>query len=266
MSDVSLTELGKDAVHIWFAFPKDIQTPALLQRYHQLLNHEEAVQQKRFHFERHRHAYLVTRALVRTTLSRYARVRPQDWVFEKNQYGRPEIARNHENVPPIHFNLSHTDGLIVCAVTHEREIGVDVEDIKRGGGLIDIADRYFSPHEVAELHTVPAANQESRFFDYWTLKESYIKARGMGLSIPLGDFSFHIGDHQEISISIAPGQQDPPERWLFAHWFSPPQFKIALSLERLRDTKVDVVLRQVVPMAHDQPIDCTLLRSNFLPT
>jgi len=259
----SAISLPPGVVHVWLAYPSEIKEPMLLQRYHRLLNPEESAQQKRFHFERHRHAYLITRALVRTTLSRYAGVAPAEWVFEKNQYGRPHISACHAGLPPIHFNLSHTDGLIVCAVVLGREIGIDVEDITRGGELVKIADRFFSPSEVAELHTVPEATQESRFFDYWTLKESYIKARGMGLSIPLGDFSFHIGDDRRIGISIAPNQQDPPERWLFRHWSLDPNFKLALTVER-KDAPIDVVaLRKVVPQLHEAPVSANLLRTNF---
>ena len=94
----------------------------------------------------------------------------------------------------LRFNLSHTDGLVVCLVAVEREIGVDVEHTARAGSVgIEIAERFSSPSEVAELRSLPFADQRSRFFDYWTLKEAYIKARGLGLHLPLDQFSFHLG-------------------------------------------------------------------------
>ncbi len=253
--------LPNDEVHLWLVFPKEIRDPSLLAAYHRLMSPEETVKQKRFHFEKHRHQCLVTRATVRTVLSRYEDVAPADWVFEKNKYGRPHIAPFHR--VSLKFNLSHTDGLIVCAVVRDREMGVDVEDIKRGGDLIDVADRFFSPGEVHDLHQLPVSRHMDRFFDYWTLKESYIKARGMGLSIPLEQFSFHIGDGPEIRISIDPGQNDPPARWQFRQWSIGEQYKIALALERVTGTSFRVKLRKLTPMVLDAPFSCKELRNGF---
>ncbi len=251
--------LAPDQVHIWVTIPESITDPNLINAYHRLMNEKEAAKQRRFHFERHRHQYLVTRALIRTTLSRYAAVPPEGWQFVDNQYGRPEIDPIHKE--DIHFNLSHTDGLIVCAVVRGREIGVDVEDITRGGDLVAIADRFFSKQEVKDLHTVASEKQEDRFFDYWTLKESYIKARGMGLSIPLGEFSFHLSDsHDDISISIDPKQQDNPNRWLFRQWRFPDKHKIALCVEREPKPKIDISLKQVIPMNAIKPFPAIQFR------
>ncbi len=257
-------ELADDEVHVWLTFPEEIRAPSLLARYHALLNPEEAAQQKRYHFERHRHQYLLTRALCRTLLSRYDPSHgPAEWRFEKNEYGRPHIAPE-QNSANLRFNLSHTDGLIACAVVRGREVGVDCEDIKRGGDLISIADRYFSPSEVADLHTVPPARQEFRFFDYWTLKESYIKARGMGLSIPLDQFSFHIDeDAKDIGLTVDPRQNDPAERWQFRQWHFGDRFKVSLCLERRPGVSFKTALRQCAPFAVDEPFPCDDLRNGF---
>ncbi len=255
--------LPEDEVHLYFSVPEEITDPSLLQRYHQLLNPDEAAQQKRFHFERHRHQYLITRAMIRTTLSRYVpQIKPEQWEFEKNQYGRPQIAAVH-NAPPIHFNLSHTDGLIACGIVMDRELGVDVEDIGRGGGLINIADRFFSPSEVTDLHQLPPAMHTGRFFDYWTLKEAYIKARGMGLSIPLEDFSYHLSEnHTDISISIAPKQGDPSHRWQFRQWRMGARHKIALCLEKRTGVDFVVDLKKLEPYAGETPFSAKEFRAS----
>ncbi len=157
--------------------------------YRQLTTPDENERMARFVFERDRWQFLITRALVRTMLSRYATVAPADWRFITNEYGRPEVLDRPAGVADLRFNLSHTDGLIACAVTVGREVGVDVERITRAV-THDIPGRFFAPREVADLRALPEHDQPRVFFDYWTLKEAYIKARGMGLSLPLSDFAF----------------------------------------------------------------------------
>ena len=114
---------------------------------------------------------------------------PRTGDSSRNVHGRPEILDRPAGVPDLRFNLSHTDGLIACAVTIGREVGVDVEHVGRRL-THDIAGRFFAPREVADLKSLPVAEQPRVFFDYWTLKEAYIKARGFGLALPLGDFAF----------------------------------------------------------------------------
>ena len=170
---VPLLPLSRGEAHLWYVFPEELTDPGLLSVYQQLMCPEERSQQQRFRFTKGRHEYLVTRALVRTTLSRYVAVDPQAWRFEKTPYGKPTIAYP-KGIPPLSFNLSHTDRLIVCLVALDREVGVDVEDIERAGETVEVADRFFSPAEVATLRALPAQSQRRRFFEYWTLKEAYI--------------------------------------------------------------------------------------------
>src|SRR5262249_34435137 len=146
-------------------------------------------QRDRFHFPSGRRDYLVTRALVRLALSRYAAVPPERWRFTKGRYGRPEIAEPLIT-PRLRFNVSHTVGMVACLITVERDVGVDVETTARAGRPLEIADRYFSPAESRTLRRLPGAEQRDRFFEYWTLKESFIKAMGVGISMGLKTFSF----------------------------------------------------------------------------
>ena len=200
-------------IHLWLAFLDEIRDPRLLDEYRRLLSEEELEKQRRFHFERDRHRYLVTRAMVRTVLSRYAEVEARQWRFVANAYGRPSIAPEH--VHAIEFNVSHTGGLVVMGVARERAIGVDVELVRGSEVDIEIADRYFAPVEVAALRTLPRDRQQRRFFDYWTLKESYIKARGMGLSIPLDRFAFHFADAKRTRFTVDARIGDRAGRWRF---------------------------------------------------
>ncbi len=200
-------------VHLWYVLTAGLDDPSLLARYHELLDESEWVRHQRFLVERPRLEFLVARALARTTLSRYAAIAPDAWRFRTNAWGRPEIAAP-EGAPPLRFNLSHTDGLIACVVA-DRDAGVDVERLDRARDLIAIADRFFSPLETAALHALPAPSQHHRFFEYWTLKESYIKARGMGLALPLDGFSFLLAPPAAPRIEFADGFDDQPARWRF---------------------------------------------------
>ncbi|WP_051237677.1 4'-phosphopantetheinyl transferase family protein [Ottowia thiooxydans] len=226
--DTGPSALG-DRIDLWLAYYDEFaqEAPRLLD----LLNESERQQQARFHFADDRLRYLVTRAMVRTVLSRYADVNPADWTFDTNAYGRPEIASAHSAAKTLCFNLSHTRGLIVLGVCREFAMGVDVEQQERAAAL-EVAERFFSPTEAAELAALAPERQLSRFFDYWTLKESYIKARGMGLSIPLDRFSFDFPSRDTVRLSLDASLGDDARRWRFWQLNLPGNYKLAVCHER----------------------------------
>ena len=239
--------LSNRQVHVWHARPGDVHDASHVSGLLALLSEDERARHQRFWFDRDRHHFLVAHALVRTTLSRYADVRPETWTFETNRYGRPEIT-GPETSASLRFNLSHTTGLVVCAVVRDREIGVDVEDTRREDASLKIARRFFSPAEVADLEQVPTTRQRESFFDYWTLKEAYIKARGMGLAIPLRHFSFTLDEHQPIRIAFAPELDDDPARWQFAQLRPTDTHLVSVAVERDDDASdLDIVPRGIVP-------------------
>jgi 4'-phosphopantetheinyl transferase len=241
-------ELPLTEAHLWVARPDEIRDPALLLAYDSILTEDERQKVSRYRFEKDRHTSLVTRALVRTVLSRYADVAPGDWRFEVNEHGRPEVRDPEEN-RSLRFNLSHTNGLVVCLVSRSREVGVDVEDRTRRGELLNVADRFFSPFEVRALRALAPDEQMDRFFLYWTLKESYIKARGMGLAIPLSLFSFDVDSPKEgIRILIDPSLKDTPSRWQFSALSFGKRYAVAAGVERKDRGDVRVVVREVVPL------------------
>ncbi len=211
--------------------------------YRALLNEDERARHERFLFEPKRDEFLVTRALVRTTLSRYADVEPRAWTFRANAWGRPEIDAPAEQAR-LRFNVSNTFGMVALLVADDREVGCDVEDVDRKGATIAIADRFFSEREVQDLHQVPEAGQRARFFDYWTLKESYIKARGMGLAIPLGDFSFLLEKNRPITIAFAPALEDDPASWQFEQLRPDGRHVISVAIRRLGEPDLVVVARR----------------------
>jgi 4'-phosphopantetheinyl transferase len=202
----------------------------------------------------------MTRALVRTVLSRYAAVSPEDWVFSANAYGRPTIDNAAAREARLSFNVSHSDGLVVLGVTKDCALGVDVERVSSREIPMDIANHYFAPTEVAALAEVPPYRQQYRFFEYWTFKESYIKARGMGLSLPLDKFSFRFPNDDTVEIDIHPALNDA-SRWQFWQFEPAADYLLAVCAEQTGGPSRSVVLRQIVPMMRETELAPRLLRA-----
>jgi 4'-phosphopantetheinyl transferase len=239
--------LSHNIVEVWYTLTDSINDPALLSAYRRLMSADERLREKRFRFEKDRRTYVVTRALIRTVLSKYSSTEPCDWKFENNLYGRPELLRQ-SNAPPIRFNLSHTPGVVACAIALERDVGIDVEEITRKTETIELADRFFSPEEAATLRGLKREDRTERFFSYWTLKESYIKAIGTGLSTPLDSFSFHLKQGYPIRISFEPDIEDDPATWQFAQFRLTNHHIFAASVRRGREPDLSVELRRTVPL------------------
>lgn len=156
--------LPKGEIHVWMADPDEIQDDRLLVEYRRILTDDERRQELQIHFSKDRHPFLVTRALVRTVLSRYVAISPEQWRFAKNEHGRPELREEGSDNGEISFNVAHTDGLIVCAVARATVVGIDTENMQRAQELIDIADYCFSGEEMTALHNLPKENQTEYFF------------------------------------------------------------------------------------------------------
>jgi len=229
---VSIAEtlvFGRGIVDLWYWFYDGINDEELFAAHRVLITPDERQKHDSFHFERDRRLFLATRALLRTVLSNYADVAPADWRFATGKHGKPRIGAPRIT-PFIHFNVANTPGLVVCAVSVAHELlGVDAERINCEAEIGGLADRYFSPSEVRALRALPACEQPRRFLAFWTLKESYIKARGLGLTVPLDHFSFLIGD--VIDITFDARLADDATRWRFALLDAPPCHIIAIGVD-----------------------------------
>lgn len=246
--DMSKPSPAPDApdIDVWLTYYQMIDDPNVLGRMRALMDASEREQQQRFYFADDRLRYLVTRAMVRTVLSRYAKVAPAQWEFTRNAYGRPEIAPHHQ-VPGVCFNVSHTTGLIALAVSRGCAIGVDVENLAQRQPSMNIAQQFFAPLEVAELAALPEHRRLRRFFEYWTFKESYIKARSLGLALPLEKFSFHITDSRQVTLAIDQELGDDPARWHFWQCHPAADYLLALCAERVDATVPTVAMHTFIP-------------------
>ena len=200
-------------VDLWLYFYELTTDRALIAAQDALMNAEERRRCARYHFEKDRRMFAATRALQRCVLSEYAAVEPTAWEFGVAAHGRPHVSRPQQ---ALSFNLSNTHGLVACAVSRHAEVGVDVEDSTRAGEVLDTAESFFAPSETQALFSIPSSERRERFFAYWTLKESYMKARGLGLLLPLDQFAFDLPATGPIRIALDPRLKDDATRWQFA--------------------------------------------------
>jgi 4'-phosphopantetheinyl transferase len=234
-----------DTVVLWIARPGEAVHPDLIARYRALLLPDEAERAARFLFDRHRHEFLVTRALVRAALSEYRDVRPEAWRFVRNAYGRPAID------PPcgLQFNLSNTTSLVVCAVSSGRELGVDVEAVTRGPEILEVAATVFTDRERAELHDLDLSPAEDRALTLWTCKEAYMKARGLGMSLPPKQIDLHLDAGARPRIEVAPERVDG-RAWAL-RTMDIHGHRVALCVESTPPCDLALDVREVVPFASE---------------
>lgn len=192
----------------------------------EVLSDAERARAARFRFDADRASFVAAHALLRATLSAHAPVAPREWSFAENAFGKPSIDGPHA-VHGLAFNLTHTRGLVACAVCRGGDVGVDVEAVREDVDSLDIARRYFSERERAALEAAAAGDRPARFTEIWALKESYVKAIGHGLSHALDTFSFSL--EREGRIGFAPPPDDN-RAWRFALFAPAAQFRLAVAL------------------------------------
>ena len=203
--------MDKETLHLWCAYPDDLLDEEAARACFRILSDDERDRLQRFKFDRHRREYLATHALARTALSHHRPHPPATWRFAVNEYGKPAIDPSCG----LHFNLSNSLGLVVCLIAEGADVGIDVESEARAATIIEVAPTVFSPLEQAQLNALPEAAKPDRALRLWTLKEAYIKARGMGLALPLDKFSFAFPESGGIRLEIDPALHDQPDRWRF---------------------------------------------------
>jgi len=227
--------------HVWYASPESVRDSNTLARFIAMLSSEELQRYERFLFPKDSHTYLVSHALVRRVLSKYADIAPQDWRFMNTQHGRPEIA--NPGIPSIRFNLTHTAGLAACVITLDQECGIDAEKITKRHSPLDVARKMFSAAEYKHLKTLNGREQLKYFFSRWTLREAYVKAKGIGISFPTRKLTFSVENDDSISVSFHPDIADKNENWKFDLLRPTKQHITAIAISRNDQTEKNVITR-----------------------
>ncbi|MDZ4857897.1 MAG: 4'-phosphopantetheinyl transferase superfamily protein [Candidatus Hydrogenedentes bacterium] len=200
-------ELRAGDVHVW-KIPLN-QTPAVICALSRALASDERERAARFHFEKGRQQYIVSRGALRELLGGYLGESAAAIRFDYSPRGKPGLDTAHAS--DIAFNLTHSGALALAAFARGARVGVDIERMRDEFDSQRIADRFFTPEESAALRGADESERLLRFAEQWTRKESFIKARGEGLSFPLDAFSILL-EGEELALRIA---QSPVEagRW-----------------------------------------------------
>ena len=220
---------ASEGVYIWHVNLRARRLSAI-NKYSNILSSDERDRAARFKFPDHRDRYIIAHAALRSILAGYLEADPARLEFCRGPYGKPElVSATHRK--PLDFNLSHSHESALVAVTLGRQIGVDIEYIKRDFHWQEVAERFFAPGEIARLRALPEEQQQRGFFACWTRKEAYIKAKGGGLSIPLQDFEVSLAPGEPVSLVSCSTDPEEVTRWSLAEMDVGPEYAAAVAVE-----------------------------------
>lgn len=185
-------------VHVWRASLDRAQDE--VEAFRQLLSPDELRRAERFVFDEHRARFVAGRGCLRSILARYLAIAPADIGFDYGPQDKPRLAGRHATEPALHFNLAHSDGIGLFAVTGIGAIGVDLEQMRRDCPAEQIARHFFSDNEVERLGALAFQDRAAAFFQCWARKEAFIKAKGLGLSLPLDQFDVSLAPDEPASL------------------------------------------------------------------
>jgi 4'-phosphopantetheinyl transferase len=198
------------SVDLWVLRTADVSGAALLDACAALLGKEEHERRSRFVFEKHRHEYLATRVLCRVVLGGYLGLPAGGLRFRANEHGRPELD------PPgdLSFNLTNCLALVACVVCRGAIVGVDAEPLERADTILDVAESVFTDRERSALASVALVERRVRAVRLWTAKEAYMKARGLGMSLPPRSFEVDVTEMRTVLRAVE-AEHDDGRAWDF---------------------------------------------------
>ena len=248
--------LAPGCVHVWCVTGEDMDDPAVLRRGASDLTAPEVARAARFAKPEDRHRFIIGRWMLRHLLAAYSLAVPRKITFAINQHGRPELAGL--NRLRIHFNLSHTDGLVACAFTSGTEIGIDVERMRPSRFDMEVACNYFSVAACRDIIDASEGLQTERFFEYWVLMEACAKARGTGLVRPaVGYFVFENAGRSRIR--FLPSQANDPTAWNF--WLVEPAVEYRMAVAMAGEPSGPPIVRRLRPDGSYNTISRTVASS-----
>jgi len=229
--------LATHDVHLWISYERSPDAPAL-RTLRSLLQPAELERVDKGYSEEVRLRFLAARAMQRTVLARYGGVDPTALRFVTGEHGKPALAAEFAPLG-LHFNVTHTEGLVGIAVSRHRDVGFDAENLRERTTALKLARRYFTAEEARDLEALPLAEQPARFYSLWTLKESWMKATGRGIAAGLDNAAFSLDDkHGVVGLDFA--ASDSPD-WRFWQFAPTREHVLALALRApgaIRDVSV----------------------------
>ncbi len=224
-------EINAASIYIKYVSLSQVPDNEKLVHYNDFLSFDERVRMMQFRSQSDQIRFLITRALIRTLLSQCVDTHPKQWRFEPDQYGKPRVVTNDPFIHRLSFNISHTKGGVVAAIGLDRALGIDVENVRLNRATTEVVNRFFAPFEIQQFFELPESERLEFFFQIWTLKESYIKARGIGLALALEKIGFYFKHGKFVKLALDPEIQDSSEGWIFQQFRPTSDHIIALCAE-----------------------------------
>lgn len=255
-----MLELDKQDIHLWLVREPDVSSPSLWQTYLDLLSPREKARHERLAKDDARRQFILTQILARSVLSRYLEnLAPEEIRFGRNPHGKPFL----EGHDWLQFNLTNSHGMMVLAVGADVEIGVDVEYTRRDAAFLKLARRWFAPAEWASFDGLEGEKLRQHFFDYWTLKEGWLKGYGTGLKTPLATFCIAL-QQQGISVTFDEKLNEVPDDWSFWQFDVAGDFRLSLCARDAGSRKSRILAREGVPLEGFREIDLDQRRSSLV--
>jgi 4'-phosphopantetheinyl transferase len=224
-----------------------------LTAYRAILSQVELDRNQRFRFAKDRHRDLISRALLRTELGKVLSLPADAIELEAGTHGKPQLTSTLQSTgEPLTFNVSHAGDWVILALSSQ-PVGIDIEYTPRNNDVMAVAGRYFYGAELKELQAFSPDEQRERFFDYWTLKEAYIKARGEGISLGLANFGFSIASANAIRISMKPCLNDCPDDWQFWSLTLENDYRLGLALKS--GARAQIACYESAPLRYTAKLD-----------
>jgi 4'-phosphopantetheinyl transferase len=222
---IEVTALCEDEVHVWIASLD--RRPSDLEFFESTLAEDEIKRANRFYFQNDRERFVAGRGLLRVILSAYVGLPRNEIIFTYGSRGKPELRRQEGN-KTIEFNLAHSAGTAIYAVTRDRAVGVDIESSRSDFPVDEVAKNFFSSSELAALQALPRKLRVEAFFKCWTRKEAFIKALGDGLSCPLADFDVSLVPGEPAQLLNVGWAPEETSRWCIKDIDAVPGFSAAM--------------------------------------
>jgi 4'-phosphopantetheinyl transferase len=207
--------------------------PIDLEHLRAVLNSDERARAARFHFPKDQQHFVAARGTLRMILSRYLDRAPAQLEFCYGPYGKPELAPS-DDAHGLRFNLAHSQGLALYAITRDHQIGIDLEGRRSNSDWEQIASRLFAPREAEALRLVPAASRAGAFLNCWTRKEAFVKARGEGLSLPLDQFEVSVAPDEPARLLRTTGDPQEAAQWSIRELEPAPGYIAAIAVRAPR--------------------------------
>lgn len=247
--------LPNKVVHLWLVDQRNVHLDKQRETYEQWLSDDERESLEHYTRQELRDEQLVTRAGLRSSLSQYSdSVKPEHWVFERSERGKPTLG-DDSPMQELSFNLSHSGHWLAIGVTVDNLIGVDLQRRHHQKPLTELAERFFSETEAQNLAELPESRQSEHFFRLWTLKEAYLKARGLGIANGLDKARFHIDNNGLITAEFDDSLDDDPHDWQFHHYELDDDYCLSFALKQNRAQDASPHFYKLIPGGAFEPLE-----------